>query len=338
MKRVKEVFMRSRLIAPLAMALMVALPLAAASQPASAQQVKPLDHIVAVVNEGAIMHSELENRVARARDQLEKRGVTPPSDAALEQQVLDRMIVEEVQLQMANDANLSVDDTELNRTVRGIAESNGMSLEQFADTLEADGLSLAAVREDVRRELLMRQLQQRRVASRVTVSEREVDRYLEQQSANGDVRYRLSHIMVALPQSPSQAQIDEARGEIERLRRRLDEGADFASLAAAESDGGQALNGGDLGWRSSAELPSIFTQAVPSLEEGEVSDPIRSPSGFHLVKVADREGGQGRNLTQRDQVRQTLFQRKANDEMEVWLQEIRAGAYIDNRLSGASGS
>ncbi len=330
--------MRSRLIAPLAMALMVALPLAAASQPASAQQVKPLDHIVAVVNEGAIMHSELENRVARARDQLEKRGVTPPSDAALEQQVLDRMIVEEVQLQMANDANLSVDDTELNRTVRGIAESNGMSLEQFADTLEADGLSLAAVREDVRRELLMRQLQQRRVASRVTVSEREVDRYLEQQSANGDVRYRLSHIMVALPQSPSQAQIDEARGEIERLRRRLDEGADFASLAAAESDGGQALNGGDLGWRSSAELPSIFTQAVPSLEEGEVSDPIRSPSGFHLVKVADREGGQGRNLTQRDQVRQTLFQRKANDEMEVWLQEIRAGAYIDNRLSGASGS
>ncbi|WP_192035219.1 peptidylprolyl isomerase [Halomonas sp. YLGW01] len=330
--------MRSRLIAPLAMALMVALPLGAAPLTALAQQLRPLDHIVAVVNEGAIMHSELESRVARARDQLAKRGVTPPSDTALEQQVLDRMIVEEIQLQMARDANLSVDDTELNRTVRGIAESNGMSLEQFADTLEADGLTLAAVREDVRRELLMRQLQQRRVASRVTISEREVERYLEQQGANGDVRYRLSHIMVALPQSPSQAEVDEARATIEGLRRRLDNGADFASLAAAESDGGQALNGGDLGWRSAAEVPSIFTQAVPSLDVGEVSAPIRSPSGFHLVRLADREGGQGRNPTQRNQVRQTLFQRKANDEMEVWLQEIRAGAYIDNRLNGASGS
>jgi peptidyl-prolyl cis-trans isomerase SurA len=330
--------MRSRLIAPLAMALMMALPLGVAPLTATAQQLKPLDHIVAVVNEGAIMYSELESRVARARDQLSQRGVTPPSNAALEQQVLDRMIVEEIQLQMARDANLSVDDTELNRTVRGIAENNGMSLEQFADTLEADGLTLAAVREDVRRELLMRQLQQRRVASRVTVSEREVDRYLEQQGGNDDVRYRLSHIMVALPQSPSQAQIDDARAKIEDLHRQLENGADFASLAAAESDGGQALDGGDLGWRAAAEIPSIFTDAVPSLDVGEVSAPIRSPSGFHLVKLADREGGQGRNLTQRDQVRQTLFQRKANDEMEVWLQEIRAGAYIDNRLneSGAS--
>ncbi|RAR63360.1 MULTISPECIES: peptidylprolyl isomerase [Halomonadaceae] len=330
--------MRSRLIAPLAMALMMALPLGVAPLTATAQQLKPLDHIVAVVNEGAIMYSELESRVARARDQLSKRGVTPPSNAALEQQVLDRMIVEEVQLQMARDANLSVDDTELNRTVRGIAENNGMSLEQFADSLEADGLTLAAVREDVRRELLMRQLQQRRVASRVTVSEREVDRYLEQQGANDDVRYRLSHIMIALPQSPSQAQIDDARAKIEGLRRQLENGADFASLAAAESDGGQALNGGDLGWRAGAEIPSIFTDAVPSLDVGEVSAPIRSPSGFHLVKLADREGGQGRNLTQRDQVRQTLFQRKANDEMEVWLQEIRAGAYIDNRLNESSAS
>ncbi|WP_458526740.1 peptidylprolyl isomerase [Onishia taeanensis] len=330
--------MRSRLIAPLAMALMVALPLGAAPLTALAQQLKPLDNIVAVVNEGAIMHSELDSRVARARDQLAKRGVTPPSDAALEQQVLDRMIVEEIQLQMARDANLSVDDTELNRTVRGIADSNGMSLEQFADTLEADGLTLSSVRDDVRRELLMRELQQRRVASRVTVSEREVDRYLEQQSASGDVRYRLSHIMVALPQSPSQAQVSEARAKVETLRRRLEGGADFASLAAAESDGGQALNGGDLGWRSAAEVPSIFTEAVPSLDLGDVSAPIRSPSGFHLVMLADREGGQGRNVTQRNQVRQTLFQRKANDEMEVWLQEIRAGAYIDNRLNGTPGS
>lgn len=179
--------MRSRRIATLALALCLSgLPLTGLAQESAYAGRQPLDRIVAVVNEGAIMESQLENRVAQVRSQLEGRGQATPPDAVLREQVLERMIVEEIQLQMAREANLSVDDTELNRQVRAIAEGNGMTLEQFADALEADGLSLGVVRDQVRRELLMRQLQQRRVASRVDLSEREVDRFVEQQGVSRD--------------------------------------------------------------------------------------------------------------------------------------------------------
>ncbi|WP_280546052.1 SurA N-terminal domain-containing protein [Halomonas sp. 11-S5] len=179
--------MRSRRIATLALAL--CLPLAGQAQDADPMDAPPLgrqalDRIVAVVNDGAIMHSELEERVAQTRSQIARQEQGVPPDEVLRRQVLDRMIVEEIQLQMARDANLSVDDTELNGQVRAIAENNGMTLDQFADALEADGLSLGVVRDQVRRELMMRQLQQRRVASRVNISEREVDRFVEQQSAS----------------------------------------------------------------------------------------------------------------------------------------------------------
>ncbi|APE31499.1 peptidylprolyl isomerase [Halomonas aestuarii] len=184
--------MRSRRIATLALTLCLAsLPLVGQAQESAAAERQPLgrqqlDRIVAVVNDGAIMESELEDRFAQVRSQLESRGQGVPPDDVLREQVLERMIVEEIQLQMAREANLSVDDTELNGQVRAIAESNGMTLEQFADALEADGLSLGVVRDQVRRELLMRQLQQRRVASRVDISEREVDRFVEQQGATRD--------------------------------------------------------------------------------------------------------------------------------------------------------
>lgn len=182
--------MRSRRIATLALALCLAsLPLAGQAQEAGSPDSRPqgrqtLDRIVAVVNDGAIMQSELEERVAQTRSQIARQEQGAPPDEALRRQVLDRMIVEEIQLQMARDANLSVDDTELNGQVRAIAENNGMTLDQFADALEADGLSLSVVRDQVRRELMMRQLQQRQVASRVNISEREVDRFMEQQGAS----------------------------------------------------------------------------------------------------------------------------------------------------------
>lgn len=432
--------MRRRPFASLSLALvLVFTTLGFCAQALADQQ---LDRIVAVVNDDAIMASELENRVAQARSQLASRGIAMPSIDVLRSQVLERMIIEQIQLQMAEQANLSIDDTELNRAVRGVAESNGMTLDQFADALEADGLSLAIVRNQVRREMLMRDLQQRRVASQVDISEREVERYLEQQGAISNVRYRLAHILVALPQSPSPDQVSAAQRQAQELYAQLQNGADFAALAAAESDGGNALEGGDLGWRRGAEIPSVFADVVPALEVGQVSEPVRSPSGFHLVKLVDREGGSQQALiqeqrvrhiligtnpnrnaqeartlaeqtrqrivsgedfasvaqqvsddrgsalnggmlgwvrpgqmvpsfeeamsrlpvgqvsqpvrsrfgyhlievlerrqqdvtdeAQRNRIRQTLFQRKVNDELEAWLQQIRAEAYVDNRLN-----
>lgn len=177
--------MRSRrtpfLAAGLAMALGLAtVPVVQAQEPPSTQR-QALDRIVAVVNEGAIMHSQLEDRLAQVRSQMGAQQQALPPAGTLREQVLEQMILEEIQWQMADEAGLTVDDTELNRQVRGIAERNGMSLEQFADTLEADGLTLAGVREEIRRELTLRQLQQRRVGSRVNLSEREVERFMEQE-------------------------------------------------------------------------------------------------------------------------------------------------------------
>ncbi|MDR5900885.1 MULTISPECIES: SurA N-terminal domain-containing protein [Halomonas] len=215
--------MRSRrtplLAAGLAMALGLAVvPFGTQAQEFTSSQRQALDHIVAVVNEGAIMHSQLEERIAQVRSQMSAQQQELPPERVLREQILEQMILEEIQWQMAEESGLTVDDTELNRQVRGIAERNGMSLEQFADALEADGLTLASVREEIRREITLRQLQQRRVGSRVTLSEREVERFMAQQGAT------------------------------------------------------------------------------------------------------------------REQAQQALFQRKANAELEAWLQEIRSQAFVDNRL------
>ncbi|NWO09253.1 molecular chaperone SurA [Chromohalobacter salexigens] len=430
--------MRLRSFASLGFMLLMALtPLVALAQP------QPLDRIVAVVNKDAIMQSQLEDRVAQVSQQMASRNVPVPDEDDLRRQVLDRMIVERIQLQMADRANVSIDDTQLNAAVRDIAENNDMSLDEFADSLEKDGMSLAAVREQVRREMLLRQVQQSQVASRVNVTDREVDRYLEQQGESSNTAYHLAHILVSLPESPTSEQVAQAQAEARDLYRRLRGGADFQQLATADSDGGQALSGGDLGWRRGDQLPTIFADVVPQLADGEVSEPIRSPSGFHLVKRIETRGSQGEQKivvtenqvrhiligtnpnrndeqaealaedirqrvaggesfaelaqqysdddgsaldggelgwvrpgqmvpafedavddmsvgelsqpvrsrfgyhvieledrrqqdvtrdAQRERVRQTLFQRKVNDELEAWTQEIRSGAYIDNRL------
>ncbi|MGC3871707.1 peptidylprolyl isomerase [Halomonas sp. GXIMD04776] len=427
------------------LALSLVLALSATGQALAAE---PLDRIVAVVNDDAIMASELEDRVIQTRSQLSSRNIALPDEAALRSQVLERMIVEQIQLQMAEKANLSVDDTELNRAVRSIAQNNGMSLDQFADALEADGLSLAVVREQVQREMLMRELQQRRVASGINVSDREIQRYIDQQGSSDNTRYRLSHILVGLPQSPSPEQVQSAQREVQALYQQLQSGADFAELAAAQSDGSNALEGGDLGWRRAAEIPAGFADVIPQLNVGQVSEPIRSPNGFHLIKLQAQEGGNAQqqavvdeqrvrhilietnpnrdsqqaealaeqarqriasgedfarvaqevsddrgsalnggdlgwvrpgqmvpgfeeamnslsvgqvsqpvrsrfgyhlievlerrqqdvtNEAQREQIRQTLFQRKVNDELETWMQQIRAEAYVDNRLEQDAG-
>ncbi|NIC04606.1 SurA N-terminal domain-containing protein [Billgrantia bachuensis] len=203
-----------------------AVPFSAMAQEQSFQPVQrqSLDRIVAVVNEQAIMQSQLEERMAQARSQLAAQGQQVPSESMLREHVLEQIILEEIQLQMAADAGLSIDDTALNRQIREIAESNGMNLDQFADALEADGLSMATVREEIRREMLLRELHQRQVGGRVNVSNREVERFIEQQGGNV------------------------------------------------------------------------------------------SP----------------------DRARQMVFQRKANDALDAWLQEIRAEAFVDNRLASGS--
>ncbi len=308
------------------------LALSLSMAPLAGAAVQPLDRVVAVVNDEAIMSSDLDQRVGQVRQQMQSRDIGMPDQSELREQVLSRMITEQIELQMAKRANLSVSDSDLNQAMRDVAQRNNMTLEQFADRVEQEGMSYAQVREQIRRELLITQVQQRSVAGQVNISDREVDQYLNQAGSNANVQYHLAHILVAVPQAPTPQQAEAAREKADQLRQAITSGqAKFQEVAAAQSDGPQALDGGDLGWRSGAEMPSIFDDVVPRLNVGDVSEPIRSPSGYHLITLLDKRGG-GNAEQQREQIRRTLFQRKVNEELEAWTQEIRASAYVDNRL------
>ncbi|MBZ5486141.1 peptidylprolyl isomerase [Halomonas aquamarina] len=313
----------------------LAIPLVSPAQDYTSTQRQPIDSVVAVVNEGVIMRSELNDRIAQIEQQAQAQGGSLPPRSALEAQVLERMVMDEIQLQLARRANLSIDDTELNRQLRSIAESNNMNLEQFADAVEADGMTLADVREEIRREMLMRQVQQRQVGQRVSVSDRDVQRVLDQQmSQSSDQSFveetRARHILVEL--NPTRNE-EQARARAQQVRQRLQQGEDFASLAREFSDDrGSALNGGELGWVRPGQTVPAFEDAMQSLSEGQVSEPVRSQFGYHVIEVEERRRQNVTDESRREQVRQAIFQRRANEELQTWQQEIRAEAFVDIRL------
>ena len=267
--------------------LVLALAAVAASAPSAATV--ELDRIVALVNDDVILKSELNQRMRTVVEQLQQQGMSPPPVQVLEKQVLERLIVNRLQLQLAEENGIRVDDNTLNRTLRDIARRNKLSLSEFKSILERDGYDFSAFREDIREELILTQLRERQVETRIKVTDREVDDFLLTQAvqSGGDDQYRLGHILVAVPEAPSPEQIAAARAKGEKILHELSEGADFSQVAVAVSDGQQALKGGDLGWRKVNELPTLFAEVVLQMQPGDVSDLIRSPSGFHIVKLME---------------------------------------------------
>ncbi|MGO1533796.1 peptidylprolyl isomerase [Halomonas sp. AOP42-D1-22] len=310
-------------------------PLALQAQNFESTQRQMLDGVAAVVNDDVIMRSELDGRMAQIEQQAQAQGGNLPPRSQLERQVLERMVMEEIQLQMAEDASLTIDDTELNSQVRSIAESNGMTLEEFADAVEGDGMTLAMVRDDVRREILMRQVQQSQIRNRVSVSDRDVERFLNQQpNQPGEQNFieeiRARHVLIALTPNRNE---NQARARAEEVRERLSQGEDFASLAREVSDdSGTALNGGELGWVRPGQTVPAFEEAMRDLGANQISQPVRSQFGYHVIEVQERRRQNVTQESQREQVRQAIFQRRANEELQTWQQEIRSQAFVDIRL------
>ncbi len=267
---------------------------------AGAATVTPLDHIVAVVNDDVIVASELEQRVQRIRRQLAAQNTSLPPDDVLRRQILEREILDRIQLQLAAERGISIDDPSLNRAVGQIAQQNRLSLSEFRAVIERDGFDFQAFREDMRREMAISRLRNREVLSRISVSEQEIQEFLERHGAPGQERrsYRLGHILIAVPEGASAVQIDQARAKAETTVSELRGGADFAETALAVSAGQQALAGGDLGWRQASELPTLFAEPARGLRVGEISEPIRSASGFHVIKLLDTRGDERRVVTQ----------------------------------------
>ena len=261
---------------------------------------EPVDKIVAVVNDDVITSTELDTRLHSIKEQLKNQSSPIPPDAVLKKQVLDRMILASLQLQLADRNGIRVDDETLNRTIERIAADNKLSLTEFRSVLEKEGYDFATFREDIRREILISRVQQRQVTDRIMVTEQEIDNFLATQRAQGNTgaEYHLAHILIAVPDASSSERIQAARQRAEDVLKKLHAGANFEETAIAVSDGQQALQGGDLGWRKAGELPTLFVDTVTHMKTGDVSDLIRSPSGFHIIKLLEQRNEQRHIVTQ----------------------------------------
>lgn len=278
------------------------------AQTAAPSAVVLVDRIVAVVNSEVITSREVAERMKAVTQQLSQQGTPLPPPDVLQKQVLERMIMDRLQIQLAKETALRVDDLQLDRTVARVAESNKMSLTEFRHTLERDGIQFDKFREEIRNEIMLSRLREREVDNRIVVTDNEIDYFLSQQGASQATasEYNLAHILLRLPDQASPEQVDKQRARGEQVVLQLREGADFAKLAVSYSDAPDALQGGAMGWRPRDRLPELFAHALNGMKPGEVSGIIRSPAGFHVIKLVDRRGGGAPALVEQTHARHIL--------------------------------
>jgi len=284
----------------------------AAAQAQRAPQPKeplPADRIVAVVNDEVITLHELRTRLEAALSQLKRQGTELPPRNVLEQQMLERLIMDRVQLQLAKDTGLRVDDAQLEAALQRIAAGNKMTPADFREALQKDGISFAKFREDLREEITIARIREREVENKITVSESEIDNYLSGDIAKGagDEEFEVAHILLRSPESASPEQIQALKKKADQVLDRLARGEDFAQLAAAYSDAPDGLQGGALGRRPLERLPAIFAEAVGKLKTGEVAPLLRSANGFHIVKLLKKSGGGALPAVQQTHARHILI-------------------------------
>ena len=285
----------------------------ARSDQAAPSRIDLLDRIVAIVNKEVITQFELNDRIARVQKEIQRRGTSSVDRAEIEHQVLERIIVEKVQLQFARDSGMRVDDLELDRTVNRVAEGNKLSLTEFRQRLEGDSIPFDKFRDELRNEILLSRLRDREVTSKLTVSEGEIDNLILEQSEKKEIgtEYNVAHILIRVPEQATPPQVEARRARAEEVVRRLKDGTDFAQLAATYSDSPDALQGGVMGWRSEQRLPELFVEALAGLKPGGASGVFRSPAGFHVIKLLDMRGAGAPLLVEQAHVRHILV--RAND-------------------------
>lgn len=250
------------------------------------------DFIVAVVNSEPITNNEVRVKLARTEQVLQQQGVAIPSRSELVREVLERMISDKAQLQIAQTSGSKMDESAIDGAVETVARQNQISVDELRRRLKADGIDYAQFRAEMRDELLVRRLRQREVDSRVTVSEQEIDQYLRDQqspSGNAPMSLNLAEILLALPENASPEQIQAQQAKAQQVLARARSGADFAALATEFSNAANRNNGGQLGLRSAERYPPLFVEATQKLRAGEVSDPVRSAAGFHILKVIEKK-------------------------------------------------
>ncbi|MEX5590662.1 peptidylprolyl isomerase [Pseudomonas urmiensis] len=271
--------------------------------------VQPLDSVVAIVDNDVVMRSQLDQRVREVEQTIAKRGGGTPPPGALDQQVLERLIVENLQLQIGERSGIRITDEELNQAIATIAQRNGMSLDQFRAALAHDGLSFDDAREQVKREMIISRVRQRRVAERIQVSEQEVKNFLASDLGKMQMseEYRLANILIPTPDGANSQAIQAAAGRVGDIYQQLKQGKDFGQMAIQHSASENALEGGEMGWRKAAQLPPEFAKLLSSMAVGDISQPLRIPSGFLIIKLEEKRGGSESVLRDEVHVRHILI-------------------------------
>ena len=332
--------------------LVLALLFSASISTNASAEVIQLDRVVAIVDDGIILQSELDERLRNVTERIRSQNTPLPSLQLLQERILDQLVLESIQLQMAERAGIRVSDSELNQTMQKIASQNGMELAEFEQQLAAEGFTYQAAREQIEREMIITRFQQRMVDVRVRVTEKEVNDFLSSAAARATDKasYRLSHILLPYAEGDEQA-ARQALTKAEELVGQVREGRSFAELAISHSQSSTALQGGDLGWRDANELPTLFVDVVPQLASGEVAEPIVTPTAVHLVQLADVKG-RASNVVQQARVRHILVRLNELRDEEASKKLITdihrrimegedfaelAVAYSDDTVSGSAG-
>ncbi len=300
--------------------------------PTQAKEVA-LDKVVAIVNSGVVLESEVKELLQNIKDNAEKNGQSLPSDRALRTQVMDKLINDSLVLQMGERMGVQVSDAQLDDTITNMAKENNLTLTQFRDAIVADGMDYEKYRETVRTELITGEVRRASVRRRVSITPQEIDNLLAEMKAqtNQDVEYNLGHILIEFPPEPTQADMNAAKERAEKVIELLNSGSDFGKIAIASSGDANALNGGEMGWRGINEMPTLFSEIVDGKDKGDIFGPIRTGLGFSIVKILDVRG---RQVVEIEEVNARhilieptiiLSEAKAEEMLQGFLTQIEAG-------------
>jgi peptidyl-prolyl cis-trans isomerase SurA len=282
-----------------------------------------LDRIAAIVNDGLVLKSELDSQMDSVTKRLQEQKVELPSQSVLKQQVLDRLILQEIQTQHAKRVGLTVSDEQLNSALQEIASRNKIPFDQLPTALAAQGVDYKQYRESMRKELTLSTLRQRDVIAHINVSPHELEQFLtRQQTAAANDEFNVSHILLSLPEAATPKQLEEITQKAQDLASRASKGEDFGQLAIANSNSQTALDGGQLGWRKGTQLPQFILDLVTKMKPGDVSEPVRTPSGFHIVKLNERRSGEAQVIVNQIHVRHILIKPNELDDDETVRQKL----------------
>jgi peptidyl-prolyl cis-trans isomerase SurA len=304
-----------------------------------------LDRIAAVVNDGIVLESEVDDQMKEVTTRLQAQNMALPPESVLRKQVLDRLILQRIELEQANRDGITISDDQLNAALEDVAQRNNIPFSDLPTVLQQQGIDYASYREEMRQQLTLGLLRQRDVLQRIVVTPREIDQFLAKQTKQPatNEQYNVSHILIAVPPNATPAQIAQAQQRADDVYHRASKGEDFGKLAVAYSNSEDALEGGSLGWRQGSELPTFLTSLILSLKAGEVGAPLRTPTGFHIVKLVQVRSQDKKDIVEQIHVRHILLKTNAlqddatvRQRLEQIRQRIASGESFAVAASAAS--